>query len=1828
MAPPGFASVQNGQNSGVAYEGPSIANPKKVVERETEETTDKEQTIFQGSTAHIQPPVTPILEPDVSKTLPKPNIPYTSRHNDQKLREKATNQMEKFFQIFQDLHFDISFADALILMLNFASTIKSLLTNKDKLFELAKIPLNENCILMLLKKLPEKLEDPGKFLIPFVDFEADPRVPLILGRSFLRTGRALIDVYREEITLWVNDEAITFNLNQTTRYSSTYDDLSVNRIDFIDVAREEYAQEMLGFSNNSSGGNPTSNFEHILFDSSHSLTSIEGSDVILEAIDPYLKDESFLTEIEHADCYPEGDIYLIENCVDKLPVIIAKDLKVDEKEALLKVLKSHKGIDHQFCTHKILMEEDYKLAVQSQRRVNPKIHEVSPIHYVPKKGGITVVENENNELIPMRKQDAKLRLIRWVLLLQEFNIFIRDKKGTENVAADHLSRLENPHKDVFKNKDKNENFPLETLGKISSGSTPWFADFANFHVGNFIVKGMSSQQKKKFFKDVKHYFWDDPYIFWICADQIIRRCVHGQEAFDILKACHEGPTGGHHDANFIAKKRAEAYVFQIILKMFLELADKEDEVVNFSMWENSSLAVGIPWTFNSQQFHIIFAMSTQQDIYAAGSESRPPMLNKENYMPWSSRLLRYAKSRPNGKLIHKSIIIGPYVRRMIPEPGDTNREVPVNETFHVQTDDELTEKELKQIKADDQAIQTILLGLPEDIYAAEKKAKLFNEWERFTSNEGESIESYYHCFLKLMNDLKRNKHFPKKIASNLKFLNNLQPEWSRHVTIVHQTKDLHSADYTQLYDFLNYNQEEVDKLKAERLAKIQDPLALMATSNNPYNFPVLHQDQPSFNQDYLQQPIPNPDDITDPTTAMNMALALMAKSFKLNYSTPTNNNQRISSNPRNRQIAQPGMNMGQDRQMQMVGGNDENQFRQYAGQNVGNLNGYNDVQNVRNQVAQNPRVQNVGNQNGLIDVPGKANLNGNGNLVAARAEGNEAGHNADLDEIEEVNANCILMANLQQASTSDTQTDKAPVYDSDGLAEVHDYENCNNNEIFNMFTQEEQYTKLLEPIHEPHQVPQNDNNVIFEVTSVEQSGEIVEQHPVNFKETRALYDSLYQNLAIEVEKVISVNRKLKETNADLTTELVRFKNQEKCFEISQEKYDKLERCYQQSVYQEQCLSKKINALHLSSGKQIMTLNEKILDLNKQLSKEKSTVSFLLEEKKKLKSDFKTREDKLLDKQIQLEKRIKDLNNILVKTGQSIQTIHMLSPKPDSFYHTEQKMALGYQNPFYLKQAQKKQQSLYDGKVLLEKHDPPVVHDSEETLQLAQDKFSDDTTPSVARKFLNEVKSTIGTLQRIVKHRMTYGQISSGLGLTYAPSTITSQQPTEGELDLLFEAMYDDYFSGQPSATARTVSAAQELQDVDELNSNAMVDGNTFVNPFANPSTSAPESSSSQNVDPSNMHTFYQPYPHEFNRLRITLWNKMEAIRIFLAYAAHKSLSVFQMDVKTVFLHGSLKEDVYVCQPEGFIDADHPSHNHFFKGTIDSTLFIRRFYNDILVSKYVLEILKKYGMEFCDPVGTPMEIKDKLDLDQHGTPVDATKYHTMIGALMYLTSSRPDIVHATCLCARYQAKPTEKHPKEVKKIFRYLQGTVNTGLQGTVNTGLWYSKDSGFELTGFLDADYAGCKDTFKSTFGGAQFLGEKLVSWSSKKQDCTTLSTAKAEYVSLSACCAQVLWMRTQLTDYGFYFNNILIYCDLKPAIAISCNLVQHSRTKHIAVRYHFIKEHVEKGTFELYFVKKDYQLADLFTKALPADRFNYLVRCLGMRSLSPQELDRLAKSQ
>ncbi|GJU44140.1 retrovirus-related pol polyprotein from transposon TNT 1-94 [Tanacetum coccineum] len=322
--------------------------------------------------------------------------------------------------------------------------------------------------------------------------------------------------------------------------------------------------------------------------------------------------------------------------------------------------------------------------------------------------------------------------------------------------------------------------------------------------------------------------------------------------------------------------------------------------------------------------------------------------------------------------------------------------------------------------------------------------------------------------------------------------------------------------------------------------------------------------------------------------------------------------------------------------------------------------------------------------------------------------------------------------------------------------------------------------------------------------------------------------------------------------------------------------------------------------------------------------------------------------------------------------------------------------------------------------------------------------------------------------------------------------------------------------------------------------------------------------------------------------------RLDAIQIFLAFTAHMNIIVYQMDVKTTILNDILCGEVYASQSDGFVDQDNPNHVYKLKKALyglkqahrawprySPGLQISQSPRGIFLnqSKYVLESLKKYGMESSDPVDTPMVEKSKLDEDPQGKAVDLTHYRGMVGTLMYLTASRSDLTFA----------------------------------------------DSSIALTAYADADHAGCQDTRRSSYGSMQLLGDRLVSWSSKRQKSDAISSTEAEYITLSGCCAQVLWMRLQLTDYGLGFIKIPMYCDNKSAIALCCNNVQHSRSKHIDIRFHFIKEQVENRVVELYFVNTEYQLADIFTKALGKERIEFLINKLGMRSFTPETLKQLA---
>nr|GEZ01037.1 hypothetical protein [Tanacetum cinerariifolium] len=383
-------------------------------------------------------------------------------------------------------------------------------------------------------------------------------------------------------------------------------------------------------------------------------------------------------------------------------------------------------------------------------------------------------------------------------------------------------------------------------------------------------------------------------------------------------------------------------------------------------------------------------------------------------------------------------------------------------------------------------------------------------------------------------------------------------------------------------------------------------------------------------------------------------------------------------------------------------------------------------------------------------------------------------------------------------------------------------------------------------------------------------------------------------------------------------------------------------------------------------------------------------------------------------------------------------------------------------------------------------------------------------------------------------------------------------PSQQELDLLFGPLYDEFFNAgsnpqgkQPSTNIPSTSAPSTPTNVhaEENNDNQAEEGeqlqdDEFTNPFYHPLEQVRRNPSRPVQTRRKLATDPEMCMYTLTVSTAEPKNIKDAMADSAwIEAMQEELHQFdrlQMDVKTTFLNGPLKEDVYVAQLDEFVYPDHPEKVYRLRKALYG--------------------LKQAPKAWYDELSKFLTSKDA---DLSGNPIDQTDYRSRIGSLMYLTSSRPDIVQAV----------------------------------------------SSFELTAFSDVDHARCIDSRKSTSGGIQFLGDKLVSWMSKKHNCTAMSSAEAEYVALSASYAQVMWMRTQLQDYGFNYNKIPLYYDSQSAIAISCNPVQHSRTKHIHTRYHFIKEQVENSIIELYFIRTEYQLADMFTKALPEDMFKYLVR-------------------
>nr|GEW83121.1 reverse transcriptase domain-containing protein [Tanacetum cinerariifolium] len=625
-----FQRASHGQNLPPAYQAPAYQDPSyqatvhqpsitqpptipttssslpQVVERKTEVTQDTVPPTNNGITKDVQPPVVqakipiknfePVVAPIIELVVApfsysKPNKKVQFRiHLHFMIKSSATRLPEKLGDLGKFLiPCDFSGMAECLALADLGASINLMplsVWNKRSLPELIPtcmtLELADRSISHLVGVAEDVFVKVGTFHFSadfvVIDFDADPRVPLILERSFLKTRRDLIDVFKGELTIRVGKEAITFNLDKTSRYSANYNDMSENQINVINMACEEYSQEVLGFVDVIASGNPTPYYDPIVSTSSPTLTSFGDSDFLLEEVDAFLalEDDPTSPEVDQSYFDPDEDILLLEAFLNDDPSLppptkgnylpqVRKELKIrvakidnssidEPPEVELKDLPPH--LEYAF------------LEVQHKRRVNPKIHDVikkevhklldagliyhifnnpwvSPVHCVPKKGGFTVVENEENELIPTRLVTG------WYVCI-DYRV-VMGKRQEKHFRPIHYASK------TITNAESNYTTMEKEMLAVVRYCFVGFSSFKSSHskylfTGNFIVKGMSSQQKNKFFKDVKHYFYDDPFLFKIYADQVIRRCVHGQEAIEILKACHYGPTEGHHGPNYTAKK--------------------------------------------------------------------------------------------------------------------------------------------------------------------------------------------------------------------------------------------------------------------------------------------------------------------------------------------------------------------------------------------------------------------------------------------------------------------------------------------------------------------------------------------------------------------------------------------------------------------------------------------------------------------------------------------------------------------------------------------------------------------------------------------------------------------------------------------------------------------------------------------------------------------------------------------------------------------------------------------------------------------------------------------------------------------------------------------------------------------------------------------------------------------------------------------------------------------------------------------------------------------------------------------------------------------------
>ncbi|GJX57928.1 retrovirus-related pol polyprotein from transposon TNT 1-94 [Tanacetum coccineum] len=1288
----------------------------------------------------------------------------------------------------------------------------------------------------------------------------------------------------------------------------------------------------------------------------------------------------------------------------------------------------------------------------------------------------------------------------------------------------------------------------------------------------------------------------------------------------------------------------------------------------------------------------------------SGGDNKPPMLEKHLYDSWKSRMELYMLNRPHGRMILASVEKGPLVWPSITEDGVTRLKEYI----------ELTPAEAIQADCDIKAINIILQGLPTEIYALvsqhrvakdlwekikllmqgtsltkqERECKLYDEFDKFTYKKGESLHEYYLRFTLLLNDMNIYKMPLEQFQVNTKFLNTLPDEWSKFVTDVKLVKDLHTTNVDQLHAYLQQHERHANEVRLMH-ERNSDPLALVAS----------HQLPPSTYQSHLHT-LPNSQlqHHVSPYPSSQFVTPYQTQQFTTSQSTPLSitypSNEYQSSVHHN--VYSPQSSIPQLEYAPTTYQHQQSEFSQPdSGLIVPVFQKGDDPIDAINHMMSfltavvTSRYPTTNNQLRTSSNPRQQATIYDGKVTVQPVQGRQTTYAAGTTRkytpgVSGSNTGkqrTVICYNCKGEGHISKQLQLCP-------REKRDEKSASMHKCcwFKLKNGQMHFTEVHNSVNLPliNQSKYADN-VVFGKSNmwIRQKLEISSDSNIH----SLFYEHAYWKRGLR-------STSLDPSPSSTTNKVLRFQMNFLC------------------EYGDNTSLKELNVILLA-----------LIRCSKYGLRNRTVAS-----KTDIGTEFvnQTWHEDITEKvSWHLQNSVASLFHAMTKafwiynrrTRRIIETIHVDFDELTAMAseHSSSGPALHDMTPV----------SISSGLVPNPPPSTPFVPLSRSDWDLLfQPMFDESLNPPTlfdqdapSPKVTSDQSSSSDVIHTIVPPDHQVSEHNSKWTKDHPLENIIGNldRPVSTRLQLHEQALfcyYDAFLTSvEPKNYKDALTQACWIEAMqEELHEFERLEVWELVPP----------------PDKAFVITLKWIYKVKLDELGGILKNKarlvargyrqeegidfeesfapvarLEAIRIFLAFAAHMNMVVYQMDVKTAFLNGNLREEVYVSQPDGFVDPDKPNYvyklkkalyglkqaprawydmlssflisNDFSKGSVDPTLFIRRegkelllvqiYVDDIIFaastpelcdlfakimcskfkmsmmgkisfflglqisqsprgifinqSKYALESLKKYGFESCDPVDTPMVEKSKLDEDKEGKAVDPSHYRGMIGTLLYLTASRPDLQFAICMCARYQARPTEKHLNAVKRIFRYLKGTVHRGL--------WYPKDSSFALTAFADADHAGCQDTRRSTSGSIQLLGDRLVSWSSKRQKSAAISSTEAEYIALSGCCAQVLWMRSQLTDYGFGFNKIPMYCDNKSAIALCCNNVQHSRSKHIDIRFHFIKEHVENGVIELYFVNTEYQLADIFTKALGRERIEFLINKLGMRSFTPETLKKLA---